>query len=660
MIRRRTMMKEEKMVEKEKTVLEIAQGIRREAEKIIRERKQKAEAEGKRYFTPFSVLQEADRYPARQTYVDITEQTLANWLACQDRLTAFLNTRFHGEHNSNYYPRCFWLDGCQFAHNERRVPLRHGEMVVPTIPTYNIHDQAIRELSSVECCQQYSFDNIPAGFITAPSILLDLYVHSYLSLGPRGGGFRQFFYGPSALGGAASPHPAYIEEIFTLWEDIRWLKADIKKLKANIWLAKKPTLIRAKKAEIKKIKADNWIFRRPQMWRWPRWRYMEIWEVKEEIKRLKREGRGNEKIAEIEEPKEYDVMCAERKYWSDYKDETRWMQRRWLYPRLLNKEKVKLKSIGDYKREIRQIKEDIKYMKKLRKERIKEQAKKSNEWLKKIREMRKEFLRIDKTPRMVELKKRWKKHRKWIVEATKKCPTHYEGYCQTGSRKEAPEIMKVLDTLYVPTKEEFEHDLLQRVKGDHAREYILPYRWINKWRTADIVRMLSNTKMYGLGKVGNPNLLEELIYRECSHSFHDFNSFFFRSVPMIKGIGEWKELPKKVRVALPFPMVYRPILNKYGYTVEKTSWLYGSFGRWECRPIHPSDAWTAIQNPLTLRIWKYLMYPFFRIITDGKIMGFTKAGGRYGPFVRRPFDRWYRPSSRLNRIILWFFINYAK
>jgi hypothetical protein len=191
--------------------------------------------------------------------------------------------------------------------------------------------------------------------------------------------------------------------------------------------------------------------------------------LKADIDRLK--GR----VEEIEEPKEYDTR---RKYFPTH--------RRYLYPHILNREKVKLKSIEEYKYEIRKIKEDIKRMKEERAERIREGRKKAKEWFDWHDKYYKGTLRqIEKTQRDKEVRKNWKKYKNWILENSKKYPMWYfiTGYSTYGSGAfgDKPEIKKVLSKLYIPVEDEWERKYYQLVRGDPRREHMLPPLTLRKW-----------------------------------------------------------------------------------------------------------------------------------------------------------------------------------
>lgn len=266
---------------------------------------------------------------------------------------------------------------------------------------------------------------------------------------------------------------------------------------------------------------------------------------------------------------------------------------------------------------------------------------------------------LEKTERIKELRKRWKEHKKWLFEATKKKPTHYLAYTG-GELSDTPEIKEVLDKLYIPTETEFEKTFFREVRGDSQRENMLSLHALRKWHHIDVARSLSNAKSSGFGKIIHPNIIDEIFCKEAGENWRDINIAVFASRHHYKGIGEWKELTKEVRKNIPFPLVYRPIKDIHGYTILETKWEYGTHGRWECRPLHPSDAWGPWGSPLNTRLFWYLGVLLAKLVLNTKVIHFTSAGVVKGSFAHRPFDRWYRPSSLFNRILFKVFIQLAR
>jgi hypothetical protein len=636
--------------EERKSVYEIGEETYEEIKKEIEKRKRDAEAKGKRYYTPFAIGQEGDEYPVRAEQIDMLEQTAITWLACPQREYAYLQHRIGSKAGFTIGAEMAWLDGEILAHGERsRWPLKHDEIVFPVVTLYNHNDMAFKGFTTgFESYCKWVFDNVPVGIGTLSCILFDMYGEGYFTYKPLGIGSRCQSYSLSGLGAFVSTHPAYDAKVFPLWEDIRWKKADIKKIKANIWLLKNPTLIRAKKAEIKKIKADNWIYKHVRFIRMSRWKYQEIWELKEEIKRLKKEGRGEERIEEIEEPTEY---MTNREHYKT--------QSRYLYPHILNKEKMKLKNIAEYKDEIRGIKEEIRQMKEERKRRIKEGIKRGKDWLKEHREYARAFKELEKSPRIRNLRQRWKDREKWVLETSKKRNIEYDAYIG-GELEDAPEIKKILSELYIPTETDFERKVFGKIRGAPQRENMLLAFAQRKWRCISVRRMLENKKGHGLGKVAFPNVIDEIISKE-SRGYYDFNVYVFRTSHFNRGMGEWKELTRDVRKKIPFPLVHRPIKDEKGYTIMDTDWEYGTVGRWECRPLHQRDAWHPWCPPLWSRLYTYTLWLISRPFMNKWVTWWTSAAA--GAVVTGAPHRWplyklYVPYHPVNRLALAFFYRF--
>lgn len=197
-------------MKEETNAFKIAEETYNSIEKVIKETKERAKSEGKRYYTPFAIGQYADAFPAREAQIDIIEQTLLTWLTCPERELAYYQHRVAGDVRMTFGPRCAWLDGTVMAYVERgRYPLKHDELVNSVYTSYNIHDIPWKGYTLVECLQKFAFDNVPSGYGVAPCVLFDLFLRSYPAYSTRGAGFRNLFYGPPALGAFVSTHPAY-------------------------------------------------------------------------------------------------------------------------------------------------------------------------------------------------------------------------------------------------------------------------------------------------------------------------------------------------------------------------------------------------------------------------------------------------------------------
>lgn len=124
-----------------------------------------------------------------------------------------------------------------------------------------------------------------------------------------------------------------------------------------------------------------------------------------------------------------------------------------------------------------------------------------------------------------------------------------------------------------------------------------------------------------------------------------------------KGIGEWKELTREVRTKIPYPLVYRPIRNSHGYTILESDWKYsmGIKGRWECRPLHPADAWHVYGEVFYGRLYTYFLHLFTPLFLKYRYAWHTTGG----EWSRWPFERIINNSySRIHRFLLWWFYRF--
>jgi hypothetical protein len=269
----------------------IAEGTYKEIEKEIESRKRDAKAQGKRYYTPFAIGQEVDAVPAREGQIDLTTQTLQTWYSRGRREWTFIQYHQYGPYYKYGGVSPHYFNGSNFFVVERGAfQLRHRDIVIPFATTYNFHDRSVKTAAAHArgFLWHETLENATGLPASVYAVLFDVYGNAIGNNIVRAMGMKTFTDVPTLLAPGVFEAPAYDPEVFALWEEINWKKVDIKKLKANIYVAKKPTLIRAKKAEIKKIKADNWVYRNISMVRWSRWLYREIWALKEEIKSLER------------------------------------------------------------------------------------------------------------------------------------------------------------------------------------------------------------------------------------------------------------------------------------------------------------------------------------------------------------------------------------
>jgi hypothetical protein len=569
-------------------------------------------------------------------------QTVETWFSFPVTIHHWLQHRISGAKNAcvaNITPK---FDGGQFWQIERgKYPTaKSKEVLIPLVCAYNscdrqfknFHAYSIFHTKDVLECSTNLMANIHC-------ILFEINAGTTYATTSFYRGYRSQTGHIGVLGCVVRTGPGYDDEEAILYEGIRWKKADIKHAKANIKLAKNPNLINAKKAEIKKIKADNWMYKKfgeIGRTRWSRWKYREIWELKDEIKRLKKKGRGKERIEEIEVPKDRDALG--KKYL---------FGRRYLYPYRLNRERVELKSEDEYTEEIRRIKEEIKVMKEVRKERIKNGLEEGRKWLEEdYRDFKKKKKENERSQRIRELRRKWKERKKWIMENSEKKDLSYKAFCASELMDE--ETQKKMSELYIPTIDDFERKYFQEVRGDTLRDPSYSEFGIGKLYTIETRRFLENHKGKGFGRTMKPSVLSEYICRESRGDF-DFNTLVFRTANFNKGIGEWKELDKEVRKKIPFPLVYRPIKDKYGYAIGA-----GENSMWECRPLHPSDAWFTWKYDQWRKVFTPILWLLSKVFERPHFFGPWDTIDKYSEgYVIWPFDRWLIAYSPINRLLIW-------
>jgi len=635
-----------------KDALSIAVETYNEILDTMRRRIADAEKEGKKYYTPFAVAGEAAEMLMRQGQIDIEEQSLSQVLDGADRLAKLVNIRYCSWENGVVTVTFAWLHGGVMftVHPLGMYPARITEPVYPVLAYYNKNcDYFWHFTENAYCPTKWRMENLLNSTFDYTA-LFDHGGSSYFSNKAFGVGPRVLGH-LAGLGVIAKQRPFYDPTIILLWEELYWLKKDIKKLKANIRVAKRPTLLNAKKAELKKVKIDWSFFRHfPIEIRWRKYKHRPVWLLIQEVKRLKKDPRARERIDYLEEPKEI-------------KDPHRvlYKARRWhTYPYMFDKERVPLKSVEEYKEEIRRLKELKKRLKKLYRERIRAENEKAVKWLREVfRPTKRALKRIDRTPRMRELRRRWRARRRWILNTALKYGIDCLPYFNEGAFRDKPEIQKVLEELYIPTIEHpelgeerrfIEYENFQERRGCPGRENMLGHLFLRRWRRIDLARLLPTEKAFGLGRVTWPGALSELLCPESRgrYRFNFPNAQVFKAPIPVWGMGEWKELTRFVRQHIPYPLQYRLIRDEYGYPIMEQDYDYAYRGRWECRPIHPAHAFLTNSNELGVRLWTYIGWLLSHLMMKRRWCGWVSTA--IGGYMYWPTDRLTLPHSRVSRL----------
>ncbi|MHC1568333.1 MAG: hypothetical protein ACXQTT_01835 [Candidatus Syntropharchaeia archaeon] len=591
----------------------------------------------KRIYAPFSVLQEIDEQPIREAQADNLGQTIEGWLQDGTRLNQFQSHRILGRRN-RYFT---WGGPCYdcnlvYYFERGKFPLKTQERTFSIITCYNLHDRMEFENGSAQEHAHEDSEQFQHGMRTFLHFLFQNFSAVVWVWKRTLYGYHSHVDGAISFRHAVSVGIGYDDELFKMWEQIGWKKADIKKIKANMWLIKNPTVLRSKKAEIKKIKADNWVYRRRfpvEIW-WPRCLYPEIWELKQEIKKLKKEGRGNEKVTETMEPK----------------------AGKYLYPHRLDREPVPLKTKEEYKEDIKRLKREIKELKKKRKERFKKETlpRMKAEYKTWLKNFYYPYRKFEKTP---EEKERRRKHkeRQWILaEMEKVMDTRVPNLQDTPyPEKEVKDLFNTISKMLYPKK---------NIRWEYVpgREEIEDLIWsLRCWRTFvrnRYARQYGNCKAYGRGRTIRPLFIDKILYERCRGEAKGLKRLIFRTPHHNRGIGEWKELRRGTRAQIPFPLVIRPICDEHGYIIR---------GREECRPAHPRDAWRTIETDTWPKIVNYILGPAGHIIFkhQGFDSGATGAEATAHDIkyrrevIRRPFT-WIKNEHNPIDRVLNFLINY--
>jgi hypothetical protein len=83
----------------------------------------------------------------------------------------------------------------------------------------------------------------------------------------------------------------------------------------------------------------------------------------------------------------------------------------------------------------------------------------------------------------------------------------------------------------------------------------------------------------------------------------------------------------------------------------------GAKGRWECRPLHPADAWHVWGNVFWKRCYGYVFNFLSRFVMKHRYALNTTGGASGGGYIYWPFDRILNNCYTLpSRFIMWILV----
>jgi len=591
--------------------------------------------------SPCSGYNPPDEIPVRCEQIDIAVFNTFDEIINKhprEKLCGFFH-RHVGRKNRTILPWLHWLDGSVgvFA-TLGQYPRSKGERAVICAPLYNQHDRL-----ECECGTDYhvpTLEHVTSVAYTNYTLLGHFAFH-------LNGGFWRMedtIWGSNTVVVAAalnhviqSKPPYNDEKIFELWEEAKWRKAKIRRLKALKRFLREPTLLNLRRAELEAAKADYWPYRRLVEVRWPD-RYLSVWEIKQEIKRLKKDAEAKarravgelfKKVVYLPKPGNEEVMFQP------------------LHP----EGKVVFKLIG----ELSELEDEIRK----EKERIKETRHERRRLMRKMQRLIKEA--IKRYPAQIKEEKaslrapRERLYRKALKEQGR--IIEYLGAKENLIMLRDMVIAKhplLRDKriYFVSVKPWFAHICAERrqeikLRGDYWEEELYPIWFERRWHRAHIRRdMKGSCKVRWLGSLVCPTLLS-LILSNDSQGDHQnsITRLVFRMRHQNRGMGEWKVLSRDTRKKISYPLMIRPIRLKNGHVV------YGQvFGAEECRPLRPPDIWRCRYYSL----WACFFLELLNSTGLHKIVFWNSTRNhRY----RRPFVRFNFSYNFLDRIVDWFILN---
>ncbi|MDF2957282.1 MAG: hypothetical protein OD814_000904 [Candidatus Alkanophagales archaeon MCA70_species_1] len=520
---------------------------------------------------------EPDEVPARVGQVDLnTYNVIDEWFNKHPREKGALAHRIGGRKNRTMLIFFDWLNGGAVAYwTLGQYPKRKGERACVIFPVYNFHDRQECEYASEDCFKYYEIlSNISWSTYTIGSVVLwhwsgsfwrheEVYLHGFLTV----------VIAAMTNYCAMTKPPCNDEKIFELWEEAKWRRAKIKKLKAWIKFLKEPTLLNLRKAELKAAKADYWPYRRLIEVRWPE-KYLDVWELKQEIKKLRR-----------------DRAARERRSVEELLPQSRIKGEVLMFEPLHKEGVVRFKppsSVEEAEAEITKEKERIAAIKKERKELLRKMRACIREKISRYpAQIRAERAAL-RTPRE-RLYRKALKERGRIIE-----------YLEAKEDQFRRDMIKRKDPylrdrrIYFKSKIPFythmceEPQQVEDLRGQDMIEELYP-NFIQRRQNLVMVRRRykNSCKVRWIGSLIYPTGLSTLLSNDSQgeHTL-DVTRLVFRQRRQNRGMGEWKVLTRSTRQQIRYPLMIRPLRLKNGHAV------YGEvMGAEECRPLAPSDIW---------------------------------------------------------------------
>ncbi len=257
------------------------------------------------------------------------------------------------------------------------------------------------------------------------------------------------------------------------------------------------------------------------------------------------------------------------------------------------------------KQEIKQLRAEFKE----RKANVREELKK---WKVKWMAQRKLEIEEHNSPRQKEWRKELKARRKTLVEEELK---------KTGIEDIAGLIAGKTPTITTRA--------YSTIEDDPTRYDLYPEMLLRKQRHARAGRLYGNRRADGLGRLVDPYLLSELLFKECRGESYKWLNIFFRFSNFNMGRGPWREISRGERGEITRPIMVRQLRDEFDNVIE---------GKEEIREIDPVDwIWEPIGGSMWNRFVPMFLAPTNWIIA--RVPGY-KHRFRWG-FIWMHHDRNY-------------------
>ena len=174
------------------------------------------------------------------------------------------------------------------------------------------------------------------------------------------------------------------------------------------------------------------------------------------------------------------------------------------------------------------------------------------------------------------------------------------------------------------------------IEDDDTRYDLYPDTLIRKQRHVRDARLYGNRPGDGLGRLVDPYLLSEILYKECRGESYRLLNILFRFSNINRGRGPWKEVKRLERAAIKRPIIVRPVRDEFDNIIE---------GREEYREIDPTDwIWEPIGGSWWNRCLPLVLEPINHLLA--RVPGYKHRW-------RKPLIFLHHNMNPLDRFIDW-------